>query len=390
MKTHHFRFTQIAVVSVLIGCFLIGWAAAGMASEKWDARTTDRVNLRKNPNSTSSILSIVPENHPLRILEQNGSWYKVDVAGKIHGKGWLYAEYVEKVNAEPEKKELAVEDPGLRPEPKESQTGSDHPEPPVPSVLNALAAEPPKAVFTENVSTLGLEYRADTRNSEAHPKIDENIRAAAKISANGIAPKFDFSELLAPEKTESGGARPWAMSRLDKVPALSSIPVAAGSPGVAVQKPPTPPGRFLDSLNMPKASLTDTLSSSFQPDFEAFSDPPPVGAHSTERLAAVKSIPKGVAAENTMAVPQNFPRRKATTSFTTPGDILPPPAQMAGFENRAAAGFGVKAAAAAARPSPVIPVGPWSTIKKALRFLSISLSCVVLMLLYRENKTLSG
>ena len=361
-----------------------------MASEKWDARTTARVNLRKHPNSTSSILSIVPENHHLRILEQNGSWYEVDVAGKIYGKGWLYAEYVEKVNAKPEKSEPAVEDPGLKYETNESNTGVDHPATFIPSVLKPLAAEPPKTVPGGNVSSWGVELRADPQNRESHPKIDENMRSAAKGSGNGSASKFAFSELLAPEITAGGGTRPPELSRPGKVPAPSNNPVGAGSSGVSVQKPPTPPGEFFDSLNTPKASLPDTLYRFSLPDFEVFSERPPVGSPSKEHLATVKSVPKRAAEENTVAAPQSFPRRKANTSFTTPGDNPMPPANKAGFENRMPAGFGVKVAAAPARPSPVTPAGPWSTIKRALRFLSISLSCVVLVLLYRENKTSAG
>ena len=84
-------------ILVLAVGIIICWALAGNASEQWDAKASARVNLRRNPSSNALILSIVPKAHKLRIMEKKGLWYKVDVEGEIHGKGWVYAEYVEDI-----------------------------------------------------------------------------------------------------------------------------------------------------------------------------------------------------------------------------------------------------------------------------------------------------
>lgn len=84
---------------------LLCWVLGASAAEKWDAKTTARVNLRRNPSSNGVILSIVPKGYRVRILEKQGLWCKIDVEGDIHGKGWVYAEYlVEILSKVPEAK----------------------------------------------------------------------------------------------------------------------------------------------------------------------------------------------------------------------------------------------------------------------------------------------
>ena len=87
----------IKTILVLAVGIFICWAVAGNASEQWDAKASARVNLRRNPSSNGVILSIVPKAHKLRIMEKKGLWCKVDVEGEIHGKGWVYAEYLEEI-----------------------------------------------------------------------------------------------------------------------------------------------------------------------------------------------------------------------------------------------------------------------------------------------------
>jgi hypothetical protein len=76
---------------------LLCWVFGASAAEKWNAKTTARVNLRKNPSSNGVILSIVPKGYRARIIEKQGFWSKIDVEGDIHGKGWVYAEYLEEI-----------------------------------------------------------------------------------------------------------------------------------------------------------------------------------------------------------------------------------------------------------------------------------------------------
>ena len=84
---------QKSILVLTVG-IIICWAVAGNAYEQWDAKASVRVNLRRNPSSNAVILSIVPKAHKVRIMEKKGLWCKVDVKGEIHGKGWVYAEYL--------------------------------------------------------------------------------------------------------------------------------------------------------------------------------------------------------------------------------------------------------------------------------------------------------
>ena len=82
-------------ILILAVCTVIGWTCIGVTAEQWDARATTRVNLRTSPGSSGVILSIVPEGQRVRILEIKGPWCRVDVEGELHGKGWIYGEYLE-------------------------------------------------------------------------------------------------------------------------------------------------------------------------------------------------------------------------------------------------------------------------------------------------------
>ena len=95
MKIRHIG-PKKSILILLVGT-LICWEVVGIASEPWNSKTSARVNLRRNPSSDGVILSIVPKGHKVRIIEKQGPWCKVDVEGEIHGKGWVYAEYVEEI-----------------------------------------------------------------------------------------------------------------------------------------------------------------------------------------------------------------------------------------------------------------------------------------------------
>ena len=82
---------------------------------------------------TASFLSIVPKGYRVRIMEKQGLWSKIDVEGDIHGKGWVYAEYLEEIlskvpEAETNLKAAAVEMPSGKP------IKGIHPSNPPPSV----------------------------------------------------------------------------------------------------------------------------------------------------------------------------------------------------------------------------------------------------------------
>jgi len=95
-------------ILILVVGTLVCWAVAGNAFGQWDAKATARVNLRRNPGSNGVILSIIPQGHKVRIIEKKGLWCKVDVEGEIHGRGWVYGEYLEEIILEVPETDSAV------------------------------------------------------------------------------------------------------------------------------------------------------------------------------------------------------------------------------------------------------------------------------------------
>jgi uncharacterized protein YraI len=77
---------------------IILWrTVAGDASDQLEAMASARVNLRKTPSLSGEILSIVSPGHKVRILQEKGLWCQVDVEGEINGRGWVYARYLERI-----------------------------------------------------------------------------------------------------------------------------------------------------------------------------------------------------------------------------------------------------------------------------------------------------
>jgi uncharacterized protein YgiM (DUF1202 family) len=82
-----------ALALVLVFC----WTLAGDASEQLEAMASASVNLRKNPSLSGEILSIVSKGRKVKILQNQGLWSLVDVEGVINGRGWVYAGYLTRI-----------------------------------------------------------------------------------------------------------------------------------------------------------------------------------------------------------------------------------------------------------------------------------------------------
>ena len=61
-------------------------------------KTTARVNLRKSPTTSSSVVEVVDKNDAVTILGENGSWYLISVNGEV---GYLSMSYVKLTTAAP-------------------------------------------------------------------------------------------------------------------------------------------------------------------------------------------------------------------------------------------------------------------------------------------------
>ena len=216
---------------VLAVGIIICWAVAGNASEQWDAKASARVNLRRNPSLNAVILSIVPKAHKLRIMEKKGLWCKVDVEGEIHGKGWVYAEYLEEILPKALKTESSSQTVRVEIASGEQKQGI-HPAEPPPNArtegeevkpLRALSkVEIPMAGEPAHIAPSQVPPEVRTEDDKAKPL---NASLPVKVSMAGLNEQVSVRNKLRDAKNESN-----ALSKVE-------IPMA----GEPVHVPPAQP-----------------------------------------------------------------------------------------------------------------------------------------------------
>jgi len=203
---------------VLATWMLLCWVFGASAAEQWDAKTTARVNLRTKPSSNGVILSIVPKGYRVRIMEKQGLWCKIDVEGDIHGKGWVYAEYIEEIlskvpEAETNLRTAAVEMPfGERIE-------RIHPANPAPSVRTpdekqtSLHTPPP-----EKASQVDVREPPSMHEEIPHDREKSGALSRVKISTAGEPPHAAPAQASPELRTEDEKEESLGTTKSEKVP----------------------------------------------------------------------------------------------------------------------------------------------------------------------------
>jgi len=193
---------------VLAIWMLLCWVFGASAAEKWDAKTTARVNLRRNPSSNGVILSIVPKGYSVRIMEKQGRWCKIDVEGDIHGKGWVYAEYIEEIlsivpEAETNLQTAAVEMSfGERIE-------RIHPANPAPSVRTPDEKQTPlHTPLPEKASRVDVESRSTTDDEFPAGKNESGTLSRVKNPTAGEPPHTAPAQASPEVRTEDEKEKP--------------------------------------------------------------------------------------------------------------------------------------------------------------------------------------
>lgn len=87
-----FRRARWAFQSMLIAVTLIGGTAAFSLAAEYVSVNKDAVNLRSGPGTNTEIVYELPLNYPLKVLEKQGDWYKVE--DYEQDKGWIYRSLV--------------------------------------------------------------------------------------------------------------------------------------------------------------------------------------------------------------------------------------------------------------------------------------------------------
>ena len=219
---------SILILAVVI---VICWAVAGNASEQWDAKASVRVNLRKNPSSNAVILSIVPKAHKLRIMEKKGVWCKVDVEGEIHGRGWVYDEYIEEILPKKLKTESSSQTVRVEIASGEQMQGIHPSEPPTNARTEGAEVKPLMALSKVEIPMAGepahiapSQVPTEVRTEDEKAKL-LNASLPVKGSITGLDEQVSVRNKLRDAKNESN-----ALSQVE-------IPMA----GEPVHVPPAQP-----------------------------------------------------------------------------------------------------------------------------------------------------
>ncbi len=355
-------------IFVLAMSVLISWAAAAKTSEKWDATATARVNLRRNPGPNGVILSIVPQGHKVRIIEKKGLWCKVDVEGDIHGKGWVYAEFLAELLPKalepvPASETLVVENTSG------GQTQVIHPAKSPPKVrtadnkANLLNAAPP-AMASQGDATNQLSMRNEFRSDKDKAITDLKQDFAMAGEPAPIAPFQGQPEVLAEDE--------------EAKPQKESFPLKISTADAKEQPPVRDEFQHASKELKALSPLAPPLP---EEPVHLLATEPPYSGFTQDALGTVKESSLGkIKRRNTAIHHKNLPAGEMKHT----GAIAETP-----FAFKEKAGTYISAVAASVRKKSAIRPEIIRPVKLAIKSLSIVLSCLVILLLHRENKTVT-
>lgn len=114
----------------------ICWTAKpGHAFESWNGEVTKNINLRKLPGLNGEIITGLQKGDKVVIKSKHGDWYKIVLERGIYGcKGWVYGEYIRKIDEEQKIEEESFSEKGkiktrldglLQERPSEIKTGKE-------------------------------------------------------------------------------------------------------------------------------------------------------------------------------------------------------------------------------------------------------------------------
>ena len=371
MTTRYIPITKSILVFVV--STFICWADAGNTSEQWNAKATARVNLRTNPSSNAIILSIVPKGHKVRILEKKGLWSKVDVKGDIHGKGWVYAEYLEEILPKAPVTESASQTVMVEIASGEPKQGIHPAKLPPKARTEREAVKPLRSPLPGKTSIVSLNEQSSARNEQRETKIDIGVQSKVEIFEIGESAHIAAIQPLPETQTEieetkplnnllSGnvsktGAQQQVLSRNELRDAKNeSIALSQVEPPIARKPAHVSPAQpaFAD-LKQDALEIRGKLSlGAVEPGNPALSQ---------------KIVPGGEAKKNDAVHETPFPARTKALRDTR---------AAVASETKAAVPFG-----RTKLKNRQVTIGP---VEIALKLLAIALSCIVILFLYRANK----
>ena len=358
---------------ILVAGMIICWAVAGNALEQWDAKTSARVNLRRAPSLSGKILSIIPNGHKVRILQKKGLWCKVDVEGEIHGKGWVYAEYLEEILLKAPSTESASQTVRVEIATGEPKQGIHPAEPPPKTRTEGEAVKPLRPPLPGKTSIASLNEQSSARNEQRETKLDIGVQSKVEIFKLGESAHIAANQSLPEAQTEVEETKPLnnlLFCNVSKTGAQQQVVAQnelrdAENESIALSQVDPSIAREAAYISPAQPALADLRQNAL-----GFSEKSSLGAVEPSNPApSQKIVPGGEAKKNDAVHETPSPARTKALSDT-----------------RAVVASVTKTAAPFERKRLInrqVTIGP---VEIALKLLAIALSCIIILFLYRANK----
>jgi len=358
-------------ILVLAVGIILCWAAAGNASEQWDAKASARVNLRSNPSSNAVILSIVPKAHKVRIMEKKGLWCKVDVEGEIHGKGWVYAEYLEEILPKALETESSSQTVRVEIASGEQKQGIHPAEPPPNARTEGEEVKPLRAPLPGKTSIVGVKEQSSPRNELRETKNKTGALPKVEIPMADEPAHIAPSQVLPEVRTEDEKAKPLNVS----------LPVKVSMAGLNEQVPVR--NKLRDAKNELSALSKVEIPMTGEPVHVPPAQPPYSG-FKQDALGISGKYSSGVIEQGDSSTYQkSLPGEKKKHGGASQG-TPPTVSKQSVSDARAAVSSVIKSAVFHERKGLINKRESMGPVVIALKLLSIVLSCLVILLLYKK------
>jgi hypothetical protein len=304
-------------------------------------------------------------------MEKQGLWCQVDVEGEIHGKGWVYAEYLEEILPKVPETESALQTVWVEIESGEQEQNIHPAEPPKARTEskkeNLLNTPPP-----EKASRVGVTEQSSIRNEFRGAKDKSITVSKGEIPMSAEPVHIAPSQAPHEVRLEDEKAKPLNESLSDKV-----------SP-TGVKQHVSARNELWDAKNesnaLPQAEtpmVGESVLPPAQPTYSGFKQ---------DALGISKKFPSCVIEPGNATPYQKSLPGGGKKQGGAVQDIPSWAREKAGTDARAVAASVERSAVSLDRKRPINRWESMGPVEIALKLLSIALSCLVILFLHRANK----
>jgi len=141
-------------------------------------------------------------------MEKKGLWCKVDVEGKIHGKGWVYAEYLEEILPKAPATEYSSQTVRIEIASGEQKQGIYPVEPLPKAPSKGVKVKPLKTSLPGKTSIASINAQSSARNEQRETEIDTGVQSKVEIFEPGESAHIAAIQALPEAQTEVEETKP--------------------------------------------------------------------------------------------------------------------------------------------------------------------------------------